>query len=178
MPNRALVDIVLTHEDAKIPQYAKPGDAGCDVYAVPNPTPQEDRVIVAGVPLVDEKLKPVKYKDLKDGTYFIRPGGTVMVDLGLKIAVPKDWEMQVRSRSGMAKNGLVVSNSPGTIDSGYRGPCMVLLHNNTRQWRAIAPGTRVAQFVLKRAPRAKFFQVKNLNETERGEGGFGSSGTK
>jgi len=166
------VDIVLTHEDAKIPQYAQPGDAGCDVYAVPAPKLQN----APFAPFVDEKLKPVKREDISEGSYLIKPGGTVMIDLGFKIAVPDGWEMQVRSRSGMSKNGLVVANSPGTIDSGYRGPCMVLLHNNTRQWRAIAPGTRVAQFVLKRAPRAKFFQVANLNETERGEGGFGSTG--
>jgi len=173
MPNAAMVDIVLTHEDAKIPQYANPGDAGCDVYAVSNPEPYAHRRAVV---YFDEKLRQAG--PLGAGFYEIRPGGTVMIDLGMKIKVPDGWEMQVRSRSGMSKHGLIVANSPGTIDSGYRGPCMVLLHNNTRMWRSISPGTRVAQFVLKKAPRARFFQVSSLDATERGEGGFGSTGTK
>jgi dUTP pyrophosphatase len=173
MHDAATVDIVLTHEEAKIPWYANPGDAGCDVYAVPAPKTQS----APFAPFVDEKLRPVKREDISEGSYLIKPGGTVMIDLGMKIKVPEGWEMQVRSRSGMSKNGLIVANSPGTIDSGYRGPVMVLMYNNTRQWRAIAPGVRVAQFVLKRAPRASFFQVKTLDATQRGDGGFGSTGT-
>jgi dUTP diphosphatase len=173
MPNAALVDIVLTHEDAKIPTYAHLGDAGCDVYAVPS----KDEIFDRGEHnYFDEKMKLAA--TIAPGSYLIPPGGTVMIDLGLRIKIPQGWEMQVRSRSGLAKRGLVVANSPGTIDSGYRGPCMVLLHNNTKAHRVIAPGTRVAQFVLKKAPRARFFQVQTLDESERGQGGFGSTGTK
>jgi dUTP pyrophosphatase len=114
----------------------------------------------------------------KEGDYIIQPGETVMLDLGFKIALRPGWEMQVRSRSGMSKHGLVVANAPGTIDSGYRGQCMVLLHNNTGNTRIIKPGTRVAQFVLKRAPQAIFEQAGTLDDTQRGSGGFGSTGTK
>ena len=72
---------------------------------------------------------------------------------------------------------MVVANAPGTIDSGYRGPCMVLLRNNSNLRRVIRPGVRVAQFVLKCAPQASFEQVDELSDSERGEGGFGHTGT-
>ena len=101
-----------------------------------------------------------------------------MLFTGIRIELQPGWEMQVRSRSGMAKRGLPVANSPGTIDSGYRGECAVMLHNSTGSHRIIKPGTRVAQFVLKRAPQADFQLVDELGDSERGEGGFGSTGTK
>lgn len=169
-----VVKIVLDDDDAKIPVYAKRGDAGADVYAVSNdcfggPTD------AAGHMELGEKEELIAGET---GDYLIRPNSTAVIDLGLRIQLRPGWEMQVRSRSGLAKRGLVVVNSPGTIDSGYRGPCMVLLRNLSSVPRIIKPGTRVAQFVLKRAPQAIFEQVDTLDESDRGEGGFGSTGTQ
>lgn len=169
--HRPIVKIILTHDDGKVPVYANDGDAGADVSAVSYSGPER---ALRGF-YFDEKLKRVD--SIEEEDYIIEPGQTVMIDLGLKIALHPGWEMQVRSRSGLAKRGLVVANAPGTIDSGYRGPCMVLLRNNSPVGRVIKPGTRIAQFVLKRAPQANFVRVDELDLTERGEGGFGSTGT-
>ena len=165
------VKIVLTHPEAQVPTYAKEGDAGCDVRVVSSGKKNG----LAGKEGINEKGDWIV---IQQADYTIKPGQTVLLDLGFRIQLEPGWEMQVRSRSGMAKRGLVVANAPGTIDSGYRGPCMVLLHNNTEDTRVIKPGTRVAQFVLKRAPQAKFVQVDSLDDSDRGEGGFGSTGTK
>jgi dUTP pyrophosphatase len=165
-----VVKVMLTTVDARLPVYAKDGDAGADVYAVAN-----DGVSAAGLWELNEKDE---FVDGEAGDYLIPPGQTILIDLGFKIELRPGWEMQVRSRSGMAKLGLVVANAPGTIDSGYRGPCMVLLRNNSYAPRIIKAGTRVAQFVLKRAPQAIFEVVKELTLSERGTGGFGSTGTK
>lgn len=174
--DNVLVKFVLTHEDAKLPSYAKDGDAGADVYAVPGSQRSIEEAYMAPPDYYDEKAN--KVSEINPGDYIIRKGETVLVDLGFRMELPSGWEMQVRSRSGLAKRGLVVANSPGTIDSGYRGPCMVLLHNNSRFTRVIKPGTRVAQFVLKSAPRGHFKVVDELSNSERGEGGFGSTGTE
>tara|TARA_Y100000593_G_C4287054_1_gene326076 strand:+ start:356 stop:802 length:447 start_codon:yes stop_codon:yes gene_type:complete len=109
----------------------------------------------------------------------LSPGSFKMVDLGMRIELPPGYEMQVRSRSGLAaKHGIFVLNGPGTIDSGYRGDCKVILANFGDEPYAIAPGERIAQFVLKRAPSAQFELVDGLGISERGRGGFGSTGTK
>lgn len=178
----ATVYIQLTdRKHSRVPVYSKPGDAGADVYSVPRKKEySEDKIADfayrSGLgEMLDENLEEAAYEK---GDYVLPPGCTELIDLGLKIEMHRGWEMQVRSRSGMAKRGLVVANAPGTIDSGYRGPCMVLLHNNTNFYRIIKPGVRVAQFVLKRAPQAVFLPVDELDKSERGEGGWGSTGTK
>lgn len=170
------VKITRTHADAVIPTYAKDGDAGADVYAVGGNQRIIDEPYYSPPDYYDENMDKVEVINPSD--YIISPGATELIDLGLKIQLQPGWEMQVRSRSGMAKRGLVVANAPGTIDSGYRGPCMVLLHNNSKFNRLIRPGTRVAQFVLKRAPQAQFIEVDSLDDSDRGEGGFGSTGTQ
>ncbi len=108
----------------------------------------------------------------------IGPGGTAIVDLGLAIQLPIGYEMQVRSRSGLAaKHGLFVLNAPGTIDSGYRGPCKVILHNtDVHDSYHVHVGERVAQFVIKRAPVASYLEVDYLEASDRGQSGFGSTG--
>ncbi len=169
-----VVKVVLDHDDAKLPKYAKLGDAGADVYAVSYEELGYD-TNAAGYREFNEKNEMVLGET---GDYLLRPGRTVLIDLGFRIELRPGWEMQVRSRSGMAKRGLVVANAPGTIDSGYRGPCMVLLRNTNNESRIIKAGTRVAQFVLKRAPQAVFELATELSDSERGEGGFGSTGTK
>ena len=108
----------------------------------------------------------------------IQPGARALIDLGFKIEIQPGWEVQVRPRSGLAlKNGITVLNSPGTIDSSYRGSCGVLLHNNSNEPFPVRVGDRVAQFVLKRAPQGAFSWVDKVSSSDRGEGGWGSTGT-
>lgn len=108
----------------------------------------------------------------------IQPGNRALIDLGFKIEIEDGYEIQVRPRSGLAlKEGITVLNSPGTIDSGYRGQCGVILQNNSKYPFAVRVGDRVAQFVIKQAPQAGFAWTKSVSESDRGEGGFGSTGT-
>lgn len=105
------------------------------------------------------------------------PGDRAMVALGFAVAIEPGWELQVRPRSGLAaKHGITVLNTPGTIDSDYRGECKVILFNGGRDEFKISPGDRIAQVVVKAAPQAHFFEQDELDDTERGAGGFGSTG--
>ena len=106
----------------------------------------------------------------------IPPGGVVPVPTGLRMAVPEGWEMQVRSRSGLACKGIHVLNAPGTIDSDYRGEVMVILRNGSDSPFAVSPGDRIAQMCLREAPAFGFEVVTELDDTARGSGGFGSTG--
>ena len=107
----------------------------------------------------------------------IAPGGRHAVATGLSMAIPEGYEIQVRPRSGLAfKHGISVPNAPGTIDSDYRGELKVLLINHGDAEFAIARGDRVAQLVLAPVTRAAWQEVDDLDATERGEGGFGSTG--
>ena len=107
----------------------------------------------------------------------IAPGGRHAVATGLAVAIPAGFEIQVRPRSGLAlKHGITVPNTPGTIDSDYRGELKVILINLGAEPFAIQRGDRVAQLVLAPVTRAGWIEVTELDETERGEGGFGSTG--
>ena len=107
----------------------------------------------------------------------IAPGERVLIPTGVRMAVPSGWEAQVRPRSGLAlKFGITVLNSPGTIDSDYRGEVKVVLINLGLQKAAIAPGDRIAQIVIAPAARAVFERREELSLTDRGSGGFGSTG--
>lgn len=107
----------------------------------------------------------------------IPPGGRHAVATGLSVAIPQDYEIQVRPRSGLAlKNGITVPNTPGTIDSDYRGEVKVILINHGAEPFEIRRGDRVAQLVLAPVTRASWVAVDELDETARGAGGFGSTG--
>ena len=107
----------------------------------------------------------------------IVPGGRHAVATGLSVAIPSGYEIQVRPRSGLAfKHGITVPNTPGTIDSDYRGELKVLLINHGSEEFAIARGDRVAQLVLAPVTQAAWDEVDQLGSTERGAGGFGSTG--
>ena len=102
-----------------------------------------------------------------------------MIPTGLFIELPAGYEAQVRPRSGLAaKHGITVTNAPGTIDADYRGEICVLLVNLGREPFIINPGERIAQMVVARHERVDWVQVESLAESERGAGGFGSTGTK
>ena len=103
-------------------------------------------------------------------------GHTQLIRTGISIAIPEGYEGQVRSRSGCAKSGLVVANSPGTIDCDYRGEVGVLLHNQGRYNAIIRAGERVAQLVIQAVPSVTLHEVSDLTITPRGSGGFGSTG--
>src|SRR5690606_416143 len=108
---------------------------------------------------------------------YINPSQRMLIPTGLKLEIPSGWEGQVRPRSGLAlKEGLTVLNTPGTIDSDYRGEVGVILINTSRETVVINPNDRIAQILFARVPNVCFKEVENLEETDRGEGGFGSTG--
>jgi len=108
---------------------------------------------------------------------FVKPGERVQLPTGLAMAIPLGFEGQVRARSGMAwKKGLAVINAPGTIDSDYRGEVKVLAINLSQDTVEIGRGERIAQLVIAPVVQAAILQVNELEETERGTGGFGSTG--
>jgi dUTP pyrophosphatase len=135
-------------EHLDLPYYATPGAAGMDLLAaVP------DSIVLA-------------------------PGKRAIVPTGLTIGLPEGFEAQVRPRSGLAaKHGVTVLNSPGTIDSDYRGEIGVILINHGEEDFTIEPGMRIAQMVIAQHAQASWDVLQTLTETIRGVGGFGSTGT-
>lgn len=106
------------------------------------------------------------------------PGERALIPTGVSIALPPGYEAQIRPRSGLAvKHGVTVLNTPGTIDADYRGEIKVVLINHGQEDFTVERGMRIAQMVIARHANVTWKVVKTLNETERGEGGFGSTGT-
>mgnify|MGYP005994397899 FL=1 len=109
----------------------------------------------------------------------VRPGKSVIIPTGLAVAIPKDFEIQIRPRSGLAaKNQISVLNTPGTIDADYRGELKVILINLSNKSFLVEKGLRIAQMVLCPVVKAKLKEVESLEDTKRGTGGFGSTGVK
>ena len=114
-----------------------------------------------------------------DAALTLAPGARMLVPTGLTIALPEGYEAQIRPRSGLAlKHGITLVNTPGTIDADYRGEIGVIVINHGDVPFAIEPGMRIAQMVISPYTRAQFSEVLELPSTERGAGGFGSTGTK
>ncbi len=136
-------------EGLKIPEYETEASAGMDLPAA-----------------------------IKDGTpLIIEPGKHAMVPTGFQMALPKGFEAQVHPRSGLAaKNGVTVLNTPGTIDADYRGEVKVILINLGTDPFKIERGMRIAQMIIAPVTQSKWNIVTTLDETERGSGGFGSTG--
>ena len=110
---------------------------------------------------------------------FIKPGEQMAVPTGIFVEIPESFEIQVRPRSGLAfKNGITVLNAPGTIDSDYRGEILVILINHSLKIFEIQDGDRIAQLVVSRVEKIDWQNVEKSTLTERGFGGFGSTGTK
>lgn len=138
------------HQNAKLPFYATAGAAGADLCAV-----------------------------LDDGASaaVIGPGNWMLISCGLEIEIAPGFEVQVRPRSGLAlRHGITVLNSPGTIDSDYRGEVAVMLYNSSDVPFMVNTGDRIAQMVVSPVVQAQFDLVDVLSETDRGAGGFGSTG--
>ena len=113
-----------------------------------------------------------------DEPLVLKPLQRCLVPTGLYMAIPAGYEVQVRPRSGLAiKKGITVLNSPGTIDADYRGEVCVILVNLSSEEFVIEDGERIAQMVIARHEQAEWVEVENLDETQRGAGGFGHTGT-
>lgn len=139
---------IINKSKHPLPKYATPLSAGMDVRAN-----------------LDEPL-------------VLKPLQRCMVPTGLYMAIPAGYEVQVRPRSGLAiKKGITVLNSPGTIDADYRGEVCVILVNLSSEEFVIEDGERIAQMVIARHEQAEWVEVENLDETQRGAGGFGHTGT-
>lgn len=109
----------------------------------------------------------------------LKPGSRTLIPTGLKMALPKGYEAQIRPRSGLAyRDGITMLNTPGTIDADYRGEVKVLAVNLGDEPFVINHGDRVAQMVIAPVTQAEVKEVEDLSETERGDGGFGSTGVK
>ena len=134
-------------EDIALPQYMSEHAAGMDVYAA------------------------------CEGEVRIAPGDVKLLHAGFYMAVPVGYEAQMRPRSGLAmKYGIVLPNSPGTIDADYRGEVCVILGNVARDEFVVTRGMRIAQMVIAPVTRAEVIEVDSLDETARGSGGFGHTG--
>ncbi len=122
----------------------------------------------AGMDLVSDNFNPIT----------IDPNERVLVMTGIYIELPDGYEAQIRPRSGLVlKKGLTVANSPGTIDCDYRGEIGVIIHNISGHHQHIAPGERIAQMVVAKYERVEWDEVDSFPNTERGTGGFGSTGS-
>jgi len=138
---------IRLREGASLPSYQTGGSAGADLFAC-----------------VDEPVT-------------IQPGRTVLIPTGLYIEIPDGYEAQVRPRSGLAlKHGITILNTPGTIDSDYRGEIKIIMTNIGPEEFIVENGMRIAQLVFAKVFRGEFMKVEQLNETKRNEGGFGHSG--
>ena len=114
-----------------------------------------------------------------DAPVLIKPLDRKLIPTGLHISLPEGYEAQIRPRSGLAiKKGITVINTPGTIDPDYTGDVGVILVNISNEDFVVQPGDRIAQMVINKFEQAEFEVVEELDETERGEGGFGHTGTK
>lgn len=136
----------------------------------------------AGLPLPSYETKDSAGMDLRAAVgqpVELKPGKRMLVPTGLKMAIPRGYEAQIRPRSGMAyKHGVTMLNTPGTIDSDYRGELKLLAVNLGEESYIIKHGDRIAQMVIAPVSRAEVSEVQALEETVRGEGGFGSTGVK
>lgn len=134
------------------------------------------------VSLPEYKTKGAAGMDVKaaiDEPVTIPPGGRVLIRTGFRMAIPTGYEIQIRSRSGLALNqGVIVINAPGTIDDDYRGPVGVVLLNTDHNPQTIKPGERIAQLVIQRRNVIVWDErpIEGVDNTLRGDGGFGSSG--
>ncbi|MCQ2134176.1 MAG: dUTP diphosphatase [Bacteroidales bacterium] len=134
-----------------------------------NPSPAYATPLSAGMDVRADITEPI----------VLGPLERAMVPTGLYMALPEGYECQVRPRSGLAaKHGITVLNTPGTVDADYRGEVRVILVNLSNTPFTIEPGERIAQLVIAKHEHVEWEEVEILDETERGAGGFGSTGTK
>ena len=138
-------------------------------HAVDLPLPAYETSSAAGMDIRAALTQPISLK----------PGERALISTGLKMALPHGYEAQIRPRSGLAiRNGITMLNSPGTIDADYRGEVKVIAINHGQEEFRINHGDRIAQMVIAPVVQLSVQEVNDLDETERGSGGFGSTGIK
>ena len=159
------VKITKMFDDVQIPQYATEGSVGLDLHAyLPNKEPITLGTSFENITFDNDGVK-VDQKVVN------------LIPTGLKICLPNGYEAQIRPRSGLAvKNGITVANAPGTIDTDYRGEIKVALINLSKRDFIVEHGMRIAQMVISPVKQAELVLVDSLEDTDRGEGGFGSTG--
>ncbi len=138
--------VIKKEETALVPKYQTEGSSGFDIYA--------------------HIKEPV----------IIEPMKWAVIPTGLRFEIPKGFEIQIRPRSGLATKGIFILNTPGTIDSDYRGEVKIIIANFSKEKFVIKPKDRIAQGILSRIYKAEFVEEKSLPPTARGEGSFGSTG--
>ncbi len=138
---------IRTERGARVPEYQSEGSAGADIFA-----------------LVDEPV-------------LIEPGDRALIPTGIYLEIPEGYEAQIRPRSGLAlKHGITLPNSPGTIDSDYRGEVKIIVANMGSEAFTVSSHMRIAQMIFSRVFRAEFAEFDELETTARNDGGFGHSG--
>lgn len=143
-----MIQVKILQNGIEVPSYATPGSAGVDLKS-------------------------------SEENFFLFPQERRLVHTGLFIEIPQGYEGQVRPRSGLAiKHGITVLNSPGTVDSDYRGEVCVILYNSSSDPYQVKKGDKIAQMVFAKVEQMEFVMVSDLSETERGEGGFGHTDKK
>jgi dUTP pyrophosphatase len=149
MMHTALSIKIVNKSTNELPSYATVGASGMDIRA-----------------FISEPL-------------VLQPSERLLVPTGLFVEIPLGYEIQIRPRSGLAiKQGITCLNTPGTIDADYRGEIKVILINLSNEPQTILPGDRIAQMVVQKVEQVQWVAVDELNESERGSGGFGSTGSK
>jgi len=140
---------IINRSQFELPSYATPHSAGMDLRAN------------------------------TDNPLTIKPLQRILIPTGLYIQLPQGYEAQIRPRSGLAiKHGIGLANSPGTIDADYRGEIKIILINLSNEEFTLNPGERIAQIIISKYEKATLIECDSLDQTERGEGGFGSTGKK
>lgn len=141
------------------------------------PFPTKATLGSAGYDLYASFFNPHAAKGEDPKTVWLDPGDTILIPTGIKLELEEGYEAQIRPRSGLAlKYGITVLNSPGTIDSDYRGEIKVLLINHGKKQHLITNGDRIAQLIITKIPDTILSLIEEVNDTERGDGGFGSTG--
>lgn len=147
MPVYVAIKTLEHAEGLSLPSYATPQSAGMDLVAAV----KEDKIL--------------------------EPGERALIPTGISIALPVGYEAQIRPRSGLAlKNGITLLNSPGTIDADYRGEVGVILYNASQEPFTVSRGLRIAQMIVAPYSQVQWLKTESLDQTARGEGGFGSTG--
>jgi dUTP pyrophosphatase len=165
------VKIERMYDDVVIPAYKHDDDSGMDIRAY----------------FSDEWVKKTyeEKANLEYSRFYnLHPHERTIIPTGIKVAIPNGYEIQVRPRSGMSiVEGITVLNTPGTVDAGYRGEIGIIVYNANPvgQWhkntiKTIKHGDRIAQIVLQKVPKINWVEVESVDETTRGEGGFGHTG--
>ncbi|MFX1315052.1 MAG: dUTP diphosphatase [Promethearchaeota archaeon] len=165
-PEKVSVPLKKLNSNLIIPQPSKPGDAGADAR------------LIGFKKIINENGKR-ELIDLKINTYILKPLERIGCPLGFSTAIPKGYYFKVVPRSGLALwEGISIVNSPGTIDAGYRNEWMAIVVNLSNREVILKKGDRICQIILSKMYDYEFIETENLPDSERGKGGFGSTGKK